>query len=105
MVTQMHKRIKALDKKIELTGNESTLCALIQNYMALRGINILTATALAAELGDLTRFATAPQSMAYLGLVPSDYSSGQIKVRGGITKTGKGYVRRLRTEASWAHRH
>ena len=104
-VLQMQKRIKALDKQIELAGNESTLWPLIKNYMALRGISRLTATALAAELGDITRFANAPQLMAYLGLVPSEHSSGSSKVRGGITKTGNGYIRRLLTEAAWTYRH
>lgn len=104
-VTHMQKRIKTLDRQIELVGNESTLKPLIQNYMALRGISRLTATALAAELGDLTRFDSAPQLMAYLGLVPSEHSSGSSKVRGGITKTGNGYMRRLLTEAAWTYRH
>lgn len=104
-VLHMQNRIKALDKQIELAGNESTLWPLIQNYMALRGISRLVATALAAELGDITRFANAPQLMAYLGLVPSEHSSGSSKVRGGITKTGNGYIRRLLTEAAWAYRH
>lgn len=102
---QMQKRIKALDRQIELAGRESALWPLIQNYMALRGVNRLTATVLAAELGDLTRFTTAPQLMAYLGLVPSEHSSCPSKVRGGITKTGNSYVRRLLTEASWTYRH
>jgi len=104
-VLHMQKRIKALDTQIELAGNESALWPLIQNYMALRGISRLIATALAAELGDVTRFTTAPQLMAYLGLVPSEYSSGPSKVRGGITKTGNGYIRRLLTEAAWTYRH
>lgn len=104
-VTHMQKRIKTLDKQIELAGKESTLWPLIQNYMALRGISRLIATALAAELGDLTRFDSAPQLMAYLGLVPSEYSSGSSKVRGGITKTGNGYMRRLLIEAAWTYRH
>lgn len=104
-VLHMQNRIKALDKQIELAGNESALWPLIQNYMALRGMNRLTATAVAAELGDITRFANAPQLMAYLGLVPSEHSSGSSKVRGGITKTGNGYVRRLLTEAAWTYRH
>lgn len=104
-VLHMQKRIKTLDKQIELAGNESTFWPCIQNYMALRGISRVIATALAAELGDLTRFTTAPQLMAYLGLVPSEYSSGSSKVRGGITKTGNSHVRRLLTEAAWTYRH
>lgn len=104
-VHHIQGRIKALDRQIELAGRESELWPLIQNYMALRGINRLTATVLAAELGDLTRFSSAPQLMSYLGLVPSEHSSGPSKVRGSITKTGNSYVRRLLTEASWTYRH
>jgi len=104
-VLHMQNRIKALDKQIELAGQKSELWPLIRNYMSLRGISRLVATALAAELGDITRFANAPQLMAYLGLVPSEHSSGSSKVRGGITKTGNGYVRRLLTEAAWTYRH
>jgi transposase len=73
--------------------------------MALRGMNLLTATCFAAEIGDLKRLATAPQLMAYLGLVPSEHSSGAKQSRGGITKTGNGHVRRLLIEAAWTYRH
>ena len=52
-----------------------------------------------AEIGDLRRFASAPQLMAYLGVVPSEHSSGGTKSRGGITKTGNGHVRRVLVEA------
>jgi transposase len=58
-----------------------------------------------AEIGDLHRLASAPQLMAYLGLVPSEHSSGATKSRGGITKTGNGHVRRALVEAAWTYRH
>src|ERR1700692_963324 len=60
-----------------------------EGLMALGGVNLLTATTVVAEIGDLKRFASAPQLMAYLGLVPSEHSSGATKSRGAITKTGK----------------
>lgn len=72
---------------------------------ALRGVNLLTATTVVAEIGDLKRFASAPQLMAYLGLVPSEHSSGATKSRGAITKTGNAHVRRVLVEASWTYRH
>ena len=56
-----------------------------------------------AELGDLTRFETPKELMAYLGLVPSEHSSGTTVRRGGITKTGNGHVRRVLIEAAWAY--
>ena len=70
-----------------------------------RGVSLLTATTIVAEIGDLKRFASAPQLMAYLGLVPSEHSSGGSKSRGGITKTGNGHVRRVLVEAAWTYRH
>jgi transposase len=72
---------------------------------ALRGVSLLTATTIVVEIGDLRRFASAPQLMAYLGLVPSEHSSGGSKSRGGITKTGNGHVRRVLVEAAWTYRH
>ncbi len=59
---------------------------------------------IAAELGDMRRFAKAPQLMAYLGLVPSEHSSGESKRRGRITKTGNAHVRRALVESAWSYR-
>ena len=59
---------------------------------------------LIAELGDLSRFANPRQLMAYLGLVPSEHSSGASVRRGGITKAGNGAARRLLIEAAWSYR-
>ena len=73
--------------------------------MALRGVSLLAAATIMAEIGDLSRFATAPQLMAYLGLVPSEDSSGPNRRRGGITKTGNVHVRRVLVEAAWTYRH
>jgi len=73
--------------------------------MALRGVSLLAATIIVVEIGDLRRFASAPQLMAYLGVVPSEYSSGASKTRGTITKTGNGHVRRVLVEAAWTYRY
>jgi transposase len=70
-----------------------------------RGIDDLTALTIAAELGDPRRFATAPSIMAYVGLVPSEHSSGAKRARGGITKTGNAHLRRVLVEAAWHYRH
>ena len=66
-------------------------------------MSFVTAIALVAELGDLTRFGHPRELMAYLGLVPSEYSSGPNVRRGGITKAGNPHVRRLLAEAAWAY--
>jgi transposase len=103
-VKTMTKRVDALDKQIESAAAESVFWPVIEGLMALRG-NLLTATTIVAEIGDLRRFASAPQLMAYLGVVPSEHSSGGTKSRGGITKTGNGHVRRVLVEAAWTYRH
>ena len=64
----------------------------------------LVAGIIAAELGDLSRFESAPKLMAYLGLLPSEHSSGESKQRGHITRTGNSHVRRVLVEAAWAYR-
>ena len=99
------KRVRGLDEQLERVARESVFWPVIEALMALRGVNLLSATTIVAEIGDLHRFASAPQLMAYLGLVPSEHSSGPKQVRGGITKTGNGHVRRLLVEAAWTYRH
>lgn len=104
-VKALSKRVDAMDKQIEAAASQCVFWPVIQGLMALRGVNLLTATTIVAEIGDLRRFASAPQLMAYLGVVPSEHSSGSTKSRGGITKTGNGHVRRVLVEAAWTYRH
>jgi transposase len=98
------KRVAAFDKLIEQAAAKSAHWPVIEALMALRGIALLSATLMVAEIGDMKRFATAPQLMAYLGLVPSEHSSGERQRRGGITKTGNSHVRRVLVEAAWTYR-
>jgi transposase len=77
----------------------------VQRLRCFRGINDLTALTIAAELGDPRRFATAPSTMAYVGLVPSEHSSGAKRAHGAITKTGNAHLRRVLVEAAWHYRH
>lgn len=104
-VKAMTQRVAGLDQQIESASAESVFWPVIEALMALRGVNLLTATTIVAEIGDLKRFTSAPQLMAYLGVVPSEHSSGATKSRGGITKTGNGHVRRVLVEAAWTYRH
>jgi transposase len=99
------KRVDSLDKQIEQSAQASRVWPVIEALMALRGVSLLAATTVVAEIGDLKRFANAPQLMAYLGLVPSELSSGGSTRRGGITKTGNSHVRRVLVEAAWTYRH
>jgi transposase len=76
----------------------------VRALQALRGIDQISAIGLVAEIGDIGRFAHPRQLMAYLGLVPSEHSSGERVARGSITKTGNAHARRLLTEAAWNYR-
>jgi len=76
----------------------------VHALMSLRGVALLTAATLVAELGDLHRFSTARQLMGYLGLVPSEDSTGNERHQGGITKMGNGLARRVLIEAAWNYR-
>jgi transposase len=76
----------------------------VRALQALRGIDQISAIGLVAEIGDIGRFAHPRQLMGYLGLVPSESSSGEQVARGSITKTGNAHARRLLTEAAWNYR-
>jgi transposase len=103
-VTACTQRVAAFDKLIAQAAVKSVQWPVIAALMALRGIALLSATLIVAEIGDMKRFATAPQLMAYLGLVPSEHSSGERQCRGAITKTGNSHVRRVLVEAAWTYR-
>ena len=77
----------------------------VQRLRCFRGIDDLTALTIAAELGDPRRFASAPRTMAFVGLVPSEHSSGTKRAQGGITKTGNAHLRRVLVESAWHYRH
>ena len=74
---------------------------LIGRLRCLRGIDTLTAIGLVTEIDDFTRFETAAQFMAFVGLVPSEHSSGEHRRQGSITKVGNAHVRRLLVESAW----
>lgn len=104
-VQAMTRRVAAFDEQMESAARDSVFWPVIEGLMALRGVKLITATTIVAEIGDLKRFATAPQLMAYLGVVPSEHSSGESKSRGSITKTGNGHVRRVLVESAWQYRY
>ena len=83
---------------------EWTLAPVVTALQAMRGMAVVNAATLIAELGDLSRFANPRQLMAYLGLVPSEHSSGASVRRGSLTKAGNGAARRLLIEAAWCYR-
>ena len=73
--------------------------------MAMRGVKLVTAMTLASELGDLTRFGSSSELMAFVGLTPSEHSSGCTRRQGHITKSGNAHVRRVLIESTWSYRH
>jgi transposase len=79
--------------------------AVIEALQALRGVALVTAVTIVAEVGTLSRFAKPRQLMGYSGAVASEHSSGERTRRGGITKAGNAHLRRVIVEAAWAYRH
>ena len=77
----------------------------VEALQAFRGIQAIHAVRIVAELGDLSRFASPRQLMAYLGLVPSEHTTGERRRQGAITKTGNSSARRAFVEAAWAYRY
>ena len=81
------------------------LYPVVEAIQALRGVELTGAVILMTELGDLTRFDTPRKLMSYLGLTPSEYSSGARRRQGGITKAGNSHARRALVEGAWAYRY
>jgi transposase len=99
-VTAAGERVKRLEAALHECAQSSSQVALIRGLQAFRGIGFLSAVTLVAEAGDLRRFRTAPQFMAYAGIVPSESSSGGKQQRGSITKTGNSLLRHVLGEAA-----
>jgi transposase len=97
-------RRNRLTAQIEAMLPDWTLAPVVAALQTMRGMALVNAASLIAELGDLSRFANPRQLMAYLGLVPSEHSSGASVKRGGITKAGNAAARRLLIEAAWSYR-
>ena len=95
--------IAGLDRRIEEVASTMERAALIRALCAMKGIKTLTAATIVAELGDLRRFPTAGKLMSFLGLTPSEDSSGDNRRRGAITRAGNTRLRRLVVEAAWAY--
>jgi transposase len=104
-VDETMARLRAVEEDLRALLDLEPLRARVQRLRCFRGIDDLTALTIAAELGDPRRFARAPHLMAYVGLVPSEHSSGTKRTQGGITKTGNAHVRRVLIESAWHYRH
>ncbi|MCY4448152.1 MAG: IS110 family transposase [Chloroflexi bacterium] len=99
-VMETQRRVAGLEEQIHQAIATWSLRPVVEALISLRGVNVLTAVTVLAELGDLTRFDTPRQLMSHLGLVPSEHSSGPRRRQGGITETGNGHARRVLVEAA-----
>ena len=105
-VEEIEARLRDVEREpARVAGALEPLRERVQRLRCFRGIDDLTALTIAAELGDACRFGTAPGTMAYVGLVPSEHSSGTKRAQGGITKTGNAHLRRVLVESAWHYRH
>ena len=98
------ERVERITGQIRQLAADWRLGPVVDAFQALRGVSLVVAATTVAELGDLSRFDNPRRLMAYLGLVPSEHSSGESTQRGGITKTGNGHARRMLVEAAWSYR-
>jgi transposase len=99
------ERIERLTEQIRQLVVSWRMAPVVKALQAMRGISLIVATTTVAEIGDMSRFANPRELMAYLGLNPSEHSSGDKIRRGRITKTGNGHVRRSLIEAAQAYAH
>jgi transposase len=98
------QRVADITAQMERVLPQWSLAPVVDSLVALRGIDKLAAMVLLAELGDISRFDSPKQLMAYLGLVPSEHSSGGRRRLGAITKTGNRHARRMLVESAWSYR-
>jgi len=104
-IRQAQERVERLEQAIRAAVPDWSLAKVVTALMALRGIDLISATGLLAELGDLSRFRTAPELMGYLGMGCSESSTGDTIKRGPITKAGNRRARRTLVECAWSYQH
>jgi transposase len=104
-VNEHTDRLQRLEQELRAHVNTWRLQPVVEALQALRGVQFTVAVTLVAELGDLTRFDNPRQLMKYLGLIPSEYSSGERRRQGTITKAGNTHARRVLVEGAWAYRY
>src|SRR5918996_1578738 len=104
-VTDQTARLGRLELELHEQGHTWRWSPVVEALQALRGVQCTVAVTTVAELGDLTRFENPRQLMNYLGLTPSEYSSGGRRQQGSMTKTGNTHARRALVEGAWAYRY
>jgi len=104
-VSEPTERLPRLAAALQTQGKSWRWLPVVEAIQALRGVQCTVAVTLSAELGDLTRFENPRQLMSYLGLIPSEHTTGERRRQGGITKTGNSHARRALIEGAWAYRY
>ncbi len=104
-VSEHTERLQRLEAELATLVPSWRWYPVVEAIQGLRGVQFTAAVILIAELGDLTRFANPRQLMSYLGLTPSEHSSGERRRQGAITKTGNSHARRALVEGAWAYRY
>ena len=102
---QMRERLERLEQAIRVAVPDWSLAEVVTALMAMRGLDLISAATFLAEIGDLSRFQHPGELMGYLGLVPSENSTGDKIKRGSITKAGNRRARRMLVECSWSYQH
>jgi transposase len=103
-IDELEERIHRIAARIEEVAEQERYRNRVAILKAFKGVQTLTALSLLVEIGDFRRFAAADRFMAFLGLVPSERSSGNKRRLGGITKAGNSHLRKLLVEAAWHYR-
>jgi len=104
-IIEAEQHVVELERQMGEALETWSLAPLVRGWMAMRGVKLVTAMTLASELGDVTRFVRPEGLMSFVGMVPSERSSGQTRRQGRITKSGNRHVRRVLIESAWAYRH
>ncbi|MBC8379052.1 MAG: IS110 family transposase [Planctomycetes bacterium] len=103
-IAECSQRVERLTEQIRQLLHQWRMFPVVKALQSLRGVSLIVSATTVAEVGDLKRFENPSELMSYLGLVPSEHSSGEKTKRGSITKAGNGHVRRVLVEAAWAYR-
>ena len=104
-VSEHTERLPRLEAELQTQVQTWRWAPVVEAIQALRGVQVTAAVTLIAELGDLTRFENPKQLLSYLGLIPSEHTTGERRRQGSITKTGNSHARRALIEGAWAYRY
>jgi transposase len=104
-VNEHTERLQRLEQELQEQVKSWRVHPVVEALQALRGVQFTVAVTTVAELGDLTRFDNPRELMKFLGLIPSEYSSGERRRQGSITKAGNTHARRVLVESAWAYRY